>query len=148
LKAHHKDDNPDAPALLGRFALMMTQGRPVNQFADKREVVAPPKQLKSQTSVQAANSDIIIDLKQAADLEIKGDLLPRIAKTSPGCQFTESEVHQTGFDSGQSRTTEHYLLRIASALDPAQQNFADDLARVLRIHQRSLTSGSGSGEGQ
>ena len=104
--------------------------------------------------VQAANSDANNPvLKQAADLEIKGDFAAAatLLKQALDANLQSPEVHhRLGLTLVNLGQTSEALseLRIASALDPANKTFADDLARVLRIHQRSLTSGSGSGEGQ
>jgi len=147
---------PDAPAFTGAFRTHDDpQGRPVNQFADKREVINTAENNSSRKPpVQAANSDANNPvLKQAADLEIKGDFAAAatLLKQALDANLQSPEVHhRLGLTLVNLGQTSEALseLRIASALDPANKTFADDLARVLRIHQRSLTSGSGSGEGQ
>lgn len=147
---------PDTPAFTGAFRTHdEPQGRPVNQFADKREVINPPENNGNRKApAQASNSDANNPvLKQAADLEIKGDFAAAatLLKQALDANLQSPEVHhRLGLALVNLGQTSEALseLRIASALDPGNKTFADDLARVLRIHQRSLTSEGGSGEGQ
>ena len=83
-------------------------------------------------------------LQQVAALEMRGDFngAVEILKNALPNNLQNPDIHhRLGLDLVNLGQTSEALseLRIASALDPGNRTYAEDLARVLKIHQRSLT---------
>lgn len=111
-----------------------------------------PAQAASGGGNAGSNSGVHPVLKQAAELEQRGDFngaVEALKAALPDNLSNPEFHHRIGMDLVNLGQTSEAIseLRIASALDPANRIFADDLARVLKIHQKSLSS-TGAGEGR
>ncbi len=83
-------------------------------------------------------------LQQVSALELRGDFngaVELLKNALPNNLQNPDIHHRLGLDLVNLGQTSEALseLRIASALDPGNKTYAEDLARVLKIHQRSLT---------
>lgn len=112
---------------------------------------APPQAVSAGNN-SGSNSGVHPVLKQAAELEQKGDFngaVEALKAALPDNLSNPEFHHRIGMDLVNLGQTSEAIseLRIASALDPANRIFAEDLARVLKIHQKSLSS-TGAGEGR
>ena len=124
---------------------------------EKRDIIEKttepaPTQAASTANNSAVSVGIHPVLKQAAELEQRGDFngaVEALKAALPDNLSNPEFHHRIGMDLVNLGQTSEAIseLRIASALDPANRIFADDLARVLKIHQKSLSS-NGAGEGR
>ncbi len=110
----------------------------------RRDMVERGGEAPNSTPPRAAAKSENPILQQVAALEMRGDFngAVEILKNALPNNLQNPDIHhRLGLDLVNLGQTSEALseLRIASALDPGNRTYAEDLARVLKIHQRSLT---------
>lgn len=139
----------EPPPFTGNFRTHEESNNPRPQgMPGKGEIVERPPDTgfapAANTRPQKPNSPL---LTQAAEFELHGDYQKAVEILKSGLQQNLQDPnihHRLGLDLVNLGQTSEAIseLRIASALDPGNKTYADDLARVLKIHQRSLNDES------
>lgn len=141
------NSNNEPPPFTGNFRTHeeSNSGRPQGMPGKGEIVERPPDTGFAPTQrAQKPNSPI---LTQAAEYELHGDYQKAVDILKGGLQQNLQDPnihHRLGLDLVNLGQTSEAIseLRIASALDPGNKTYAEDLARVLKIHQRSLSGES------
>lgn len=149
----HNEPNPNAmQQQMSQQQMMQQQAMAAQQqaVAAQQQAVAAQQQA-AQKPVNAANSPVAEAISKAAQAENDKnyDQAISILQGAAAKFLQNSEVHHrlaVNMLAAGRIADAISEFRIASALEPANRAYAEDLARALAIHKRSMVSGNGDVE--